>query len=92
MPLTSATRAEGSWIDLARRLFIHEVHAYLEQAKDPFAETLAILHRLQSPSDVRSWWRRKTLLLYALTGTLRTAHRRVMTPCAMHAIHIDSNV
>ncbi len=34
--------------------YIDEVHAYLEKAKDQFAETLAILHRLQSPSGVRS--------------------------------------
>ena len=34
--------------------YIDEVHAYLAKAKDQFAETLALLHRLQSPSDVRS--------------------------------------
>ena len=34
--------------------YIDEVHEYLAKAKDQFAETLALLHRLQSPSDVRS--------------------------------------
>ncbi|MDI9432180.1 MAG: hypothetical protein QM570_10720 [Planctomycetota bacterium] len=34
--------------------YIDEVHAYLAKAKDQFAETLALLHRLQSPADVRS--------------------------------------
>ncbi len=34
--------------------YIDEVHAYLEKARDQFAETLALLRHLQTPSDVRS--------------------------------------
>ena len=34
--------------------YIDEVHEYLAKAKDQFAETLALLRRLQAPSDVRS--------------------------------------
>lgn len=34
--------------------YIDEVNAYLEKAKDQFAETLTLLRRLQSPSGVRS--------------------------------------
>ncbi len=34
--------------------YIDEVHAYLEKAKDQFAETFTLLRRLQTPSDVHS--------------------------------------
>jgi ATP-dependent Lon protease len=34
--------------------YIDEVHAYLEKAKDQFAETLTLIRRLQSPADVHS--------------------------------------